>query len=629
MPAALLPGSAPADLFLSYNHRDGASVERIRQALEHRGVRTFLDHRQLRPGAAWPQALESALSQSRAVAVFLGPHGLGGWQRREMFFALDMQVAAERRGAFFPVVPVLLAGADPAPSFLLLNTWVDVANDVDLATDALVSALSSSPDNRARPPLDPATLRPYVGLRAFREEEGAFFFGRDAFVARLLERIEDDRFLSVIGASGSGKSSVVYAGLVPRLRQRRPPRLTWEVAAMTPGRYPWRRLADALVPLIEPLTGEIELATRAGELEKALATGAAAVVSVVERALKASGGADRLLLVVDQFEELFTLTAGPERASFIEALTDAVHGSALSVVVTLRADFYGRALQSSRSLSDALGRAAVPLGPMVESELRDVIQGPARRVGATFQPGLVDRVVYDVLREPGHLPLLEYALTDLWTQCAAATEPGSPVILTLDAYHRAGELSGAIATRAESLFATLSAGERTATRSLFGRLVRVARGGEEGADTRRRARRSELDTDAWAVAQRFAAMQYRLLVVSSGAAPEDRNRRGGARGDHRALGAAAGLGGGRPFLPNRGAAGGGQGGRVGGGGARGLISARTAPPGCRKCLGGRRVEHASNSRAGIPGAQLHPRRRGSCGVDGTLRVERRPIDARG
>ena len=417
------PAVQPVDLFLSYNRLDHDVVDAFCAQLRARGIHAFLDRDSLTPGLPWPQALESALISARAVAVFLGPHGLGGWQRREMSFALDLQVAAEKAARTYPVIPVLLKGADPAPSFLMVNTAIDLRSDQSI--DLLLKTLGGAPP-LALSPAQAANIRPYVGLHAFREEDSGFFFGRDTFVDRLFEAVKHHRVVAAVGPSGCGKSSVVFAGLLPRLRRQRPPNRTWEIASFTPGVYPWRRLADALVPLIEPDASEVERIARAGDLERALTGRAGALVSTVDRIQKISGGSDRLLLVVDQFEEIFTLTPAADRAAFLEVLLQAVNGAPLSIVLTLRADFYGRALESSRTLSDFLGRATVPIGPLLPAELKQAIEAPVLKAGGRFEPGLVDLIAEDVLSQPGQLPLLEYALAELWSRCSTPLARPAP-----------------------------------------------------------------------------------------------------------------------------------------------------------------------------------------------------------
>jgi hypothetical protein len=480
--------------------------------LQQLGLGIFLDSDSLRAGLPWPAALEQALTNADAVVVVLGPNGLGGWQRREIFFALDRQVAAEKNNREYPVIPVLLKGADPAPSFLMINHGIDASGAG--AAQAVAKALLS-PDSEAVQPVSVSGARPYMGLHAFREEDSAFFFGRETFAQELFERLQCNRVVAAVGPSGSGKSSVVFGGLVPLLRRQRPPRLTWEIAGFRPGVYPWRNLADALIPLLEPEASETDRGVLAGRLAADLAGGASATVSTVQRALKIAGGADRLLLIVDQFEELFTSTPETDREEFISNLIDTAKAAPLVIVATLRADFYSHAIRSNRALSDLLGLASVNIGPLQEIELRRIIEGPALRCGAAFESALVDHIVQDVSRYSGGLPLLEYALSETWNRATErARIQRKPVLITLDDWHKSGELTGAIAQRADALFDSLPPEEQVAARRLFGALVNVAREGGDGLDTRRRASRSEIGETGWLVAQKFAAADYRLLVIS-------------------------------------------------------------------------------------------------------------------
>jgi hypothetical protein len=251
---------------------------------------------------------------------------LGGWQRREMWFALDRQVREEKQGHAFPVIPVLLPGADLTPAFLFLNTWIDLRGGLEAvvtaeALDAFERAFPVSESPAAQAPERAATICPYRGLQIFREEDSAFFVGREAFSRRLLDFTLGKDLVGVVGPSGSGKSSVVHAGLVPLLRRERPPANTWDAVSFTPGNDPFHGLASALIPLLEQNLSETDRLTEAQTLGARLAGGEAKLEAVINRVIQKSNGTGRLLLVSDQFEEVFTLTPEVGRRPFCPGAT--------------------------------------------------------------------------------------------------------------------------------------------------------------------------------------------------------------------------------------------------------------------------------------------------------------------
>ena len=351
--------------------------------------------------------------------------------------------------------------------------------------------------------LDPAvtgaleTRNPYKGLRAFAEDDAEDFFGRETLTEHLVERLAQTRFLAVVGPSGSGKSSVVRAGLVPRLRAGAlPGSERWHVAEMFPGAYPLEELEAALLRVGDKVPG--------GLLEP-LEQDERGLLRAVKRLL--ADDESELVLVVDQLEEVFTLVEEESRRTqFLALLERAVNDphARLRVVVTLRADFYDRPLLYS-GFAELLRDYVEALVPLRAEEFERAIAGPAERVGARFEPGLLAELVADVSDEPGALPLLQYALTELYERREGST-------LTGDAYRAIGGVSGALAGRAEEIYGGLGEQEQEAARQLFLRLVTLGEGAE---DTRRRVERTELasmevDQDALAEAiQKFGA--WRLL----------------------------------------------------------------------------------------------------------------------
>jgi WD40 repeat protein/DNA-binding SARP family transcriptional activator len=332
------------------------------------------------------------------------------------------------------------------------------------------TAVSSSPSRN-----------PYKGLRAFQEADADDFFGRDDLVGRLLARLAEDgeaaRFLAVVGPSGSGKSSLVRAGLVPALRAGTiPGSQDWFVVDMVPGRDPFTEFRTALRRVAaRPLPAN---------LSDLLAQDPSALVRAAGWVL-ADDHAD-LLLVVDQFEEVFTLVDDePARAAFLDSLVTAATdpNSRIRILVTLRADFYDHPLRY-RSLAELVREHTEVVLPLAAAELERATVGPAAQVGVTIEPAVVAQVVADVVDQPGSLPLLQYALTELFDRRENAT-------LTADDYRQLGGVSGALARRAEEELAGLDTDGQQAAHQLLLRLVTLGEGVE---DTRRRVSRAELQS---------------------------------------------------------------------------------------------------------------------------------------
>lgn len=307
---------------------------------------------------------------------------------------------------------------------------------------------------------------PYMGLRAFREADANQFFGRDDVVAELSQRLREQRFMAVVGPSGAGKSSLVAAGLVPALRQA-----GYFVTTMTPGADPFGQLTGALHKLAS--AGTVGFSEY---LE-----GSADGLSHVTADLLPPDTAG-LLLVIDQFEELFVRPAPEARRAFLEMLVSAVDSDVpLRVVVTLRADFYDRPLADA-ALGPLVRDNTVALAAIDAKGLEQAITGPAATVGITVEPALIGELIAEVRDAPGSLPLLQYALTELY-------ELRSGPALDLETYAAIGGVSGALVKRAEQIYASVPEGERSVVRLLFLRLISAT---ESGDDARDHVLRSEL-----------------------------------------------------------------------------------------------------------------------------------------
>ena len=330
-------------------------------------------------------------------------------------------------------------------------------------------------------------LCPYKGLSYFDEADADLYVGREALTTKLMERLltlaangeaNGIRFLAIVGASGSGKSSLMRAGLLPALRWHKATS-DWPVLVLTPTSHPIESLATALTKNLASVAATAVLMDDLRQDPRSLDL-------YVKRDLQNSE-AHYQLLVVDQFEELFSLCRSEEdRQAFIENLltaTSAENGQAV-VVISMRADFYAHCAAYPQ-LREALARHQEYIGAMSEEERRRAVEEPARRRHWELEPGLADLILHEVSREPGALPLLSHALMETWQRRHGHT-------LTLSGYTASGGVSGAIAETAETVFTDqLNTEQKSIARRIFLRLTEL---GDETAsgDTGRRATFQEL-----------------------------------------------------------------------------------------------------------------------------------------
>ena len=317
---------------------------------------------------------------------------------------------------------------------------------------------------------------PYKGLRSFEESDAQDFFGRFDLIKQLLRRLYDDapKFLAVVGPSGSGKSSVVRAGLIPHMRSETLVDGGWYFVDMIPDNDPVAKLEEALLSIAAE-TPE-NLGERLRNDKYSLRWAVDQVVKTVDNG--------RIFLFIGQFEELFT-TPMPEeqRRHFMDLLYHGVTDglSRLYVVATIRADFFDKPL-FYEGMGDLIQNRTQVVLPFSSAEIEQAITGPANRVGLQVDNDLVAAMVADVKEEPGALPLLQYALTELFERRVANR-------LTLKAYRDSGGVQGALARRAQEVLDELDNALKPVARQIFLRLVTLGEGTE---DTRRRVYRTEL-----------------------------------------------------------------------------------------------------------------------------------------
>jgi WD40 repeat protein/DNA-binding SARP family transcriptional activator len=350
---------------------------------------------------------------------------------------------------------------------------------------------------------------PFKGLLYFDEADAANFFGRDQLTARLVAQLRGHTLLVVVGASGSGKSSLVRAGVVPALRQGEfsagsrsaVDSSQSSIYLVTPTAHPLEALADCLTRDSESLSA---LAT----LMDDMARDPRSLRFALRRTLSA-GAASSIYLVIDQFEELFTLCHDDsERQAFVDNLLEVVgsEGEAVAkVVIALRADFYAHCAEYP-DLREAVASQQVFIGSMSAEELRRSIEGPAQAGGWQFEAGLVDLILREVGTEPGALPLLSHALLETWRLRQGRT-------LTFQGYTACGGVRGAIAQTAETVYRAFTPEQQAIARNMFLRLTEL---GEGTQDTRRRVTIGELSsrtTDAPAITSVLQTLADARLIT--------------------------------------------------------------------------------------------------------------------
>jgi WD40 repeat protein/DNA-binding winged helix-turn-helix (wHTH) protein len=344
---------------------------------------------------------------------------------------------------------------------------------------------------------------PFRSLTVFEEEDAWLFFGREAGTADLVNRVSRSAVVAVVGNSGSGKSSLLRAGLIPALREGR--RVApngsngihvqecWRIAVFRPSAAPFDYLAEVLPGQLAPELSVKEQAEFIAECRAKLPAGGDSLRNAISALVLAANhnpaqaGHSRVLLVVDQFEELFTVTHNVAiRDRYIDSLLAAacLDGAVqVHLVLSLRADFFGHCLDHA-ALSTQLEASLFTLSAMKTEQMRETIEKRLQLAGGRAEPGLIDSLLEDVGAEPGNLALLEHALGQLWEQCG-----GPGCTFTNFAYREMGRLRGALGRHADAVLESLDKEQKHLAQKIFLELVHL---GEGAQDTRRRVAKSEL-----------------------------------------------------------------------------------------------------------------------------------------
>ena len=516
--------------FLSHNNIDKPAVEYLAQRLRQEGLEPWLDKWNLIPGEPWQRAIEEALDTCETCTVFIGPSGIGPWQNEEMRMAIDRRIS--QTNGRFRVIPVVLPGGQRdqrsrLPAFLVATTWVEFHKTLDdgQSFHRLVCGIRGLEPGAGQVIVEGAC--PYRGLQTFQAEHTSFFFGREALTEWLIDELRsapgcgpgsgrENRFLAIVGASGSGKSSLARAGLIPALKRGEfEGSQEWPIVICRPGPEPVESLTIALAA--EPALKESVSSVRSFMSD--LCDDERTLHLMVRTALHNAPETRRVVILIDQFEEIFTLCQSDLlRRALINNLLYAasVTPGKTIVILTMRADFYGKCA-SCTNLAAALSDHQVLVGPMTEEELRRAIERPAQLVGCELEPGLTEMLVHDFKNQAGALPLLQHALSELWKRRECRR-------LTLAAYESIGRLHGALERRANDIYDSFDETKQKICRRLLMSLIQPGEGTE---DTKRRAKFQELlpaEGDSEPIDTVIQTLADARLITTEGGTdqPEDR-----------------------------------------------------------------------------------------------------------
>lgn len=492
-------------VFISYSRRNKTFAERLARDLDDAGLEVWIDFRQITAGELWQQEIYRGIERSEFVIFCMSPDSVASvWCNKEIEAAREQDKL---------IIPLMIVDAyDDLKNSEALSWILDVhfINFVDRHEQAYPELLEALPGARPVGVYDvfdaDNVLNPFKGLEAFQQTDAHFFFGREGMIARSLQRMQETHFLAFVGASGSGKSSLVRAGILPALRSGKlPGSETWRIAIMTPGDKPLESLVTRIMPYLQ--------ADDTRTIERVIQNiqDPEIVRQYVDNILRDAPENSRLLMVIDQFEEVFTRASDSEAKPFIDTIVKVVTSEDIrvQVIVTMRADFFG-SLSRYPELAGLFEQQQIIVTDMTAANIRRAIEGPVQAVGLKYEDGLVDRILDDIRTQPGSLPLLQYALRQLF-------DKRDGQLLTHAAYDEIGGVQRALAQHAEEIYKTLSEEQQEVTRRLLLRLVEV---GDSGEATRRRADRRELqfedidDETVNEVIELLTAADSRLLIAS-------------------------------------------------------------------------------------------------------------------
>ena len=508
-------------IFLSYHTPDRDKAERLGEALQRSRPQTevFFAPRSILGGSYWQQRLAIEIDQSDAVLLLLGEK-VGPWQEDEYFEARRLSRKTERAGKP-TIIPVVLADRTPGLPFLNLMHQLYLPEPT---TNQGLASIEQALDGVEIKDTEPAwrRLNPYKGLPALTTSDAAYFFGREALCGDILDRIgqREKGVLALIGSSGVGKSSLAQAGVLGSLKSDlwpghwdRPwPEVlknsrSWLQVSMTPGEAPLRRLALAFASLwLDSPADREEESIKCIKLFKSGSTlsGLIDATNIKLAELTNASAPARIVLYVDQGEELYSRASKDQALLFSKLIAEASQREGVNLFASFRSDYYGH-LQADHDLFSATQRIDVP--PLDAPGLHAVIEKPALLFGAKFENSRMPKLLATTAaEEAGALPLLSDLLSDMWERMRQRNDgemrwSDKPDVV---------DLSAALEDRADAYLKQFPDRTTNLRRLLTLRLAHVPR---DGDPVRRRARKSECSETEWQIAEELAGSSYRLLTL--------------------------------------------------------------------------------------------------------------------
>jgi WD40 repeat protein len=511
----------PVRIFLSFNSRDTGLAEVVRAGLSRIDPTAQVFFSPVSLGAGfWLPKLAEEIAEAQSFLLLIGPSGKGPWQEVEYFTAFDRHV----KDKSFTLVPAVVAGAEALglPFLRTLNLVEAPVIAEDKVLHRLLAALKGETVASATPLWK--LVNPYRGLEAMNEVNADYFYGRNLETAAVLNALASrpGRCPILIGASGVGKSSVAQAGVLSALKSMRWPGTdgsaaswpkelqnsrSWVSLTMRPGEAPLEALAAAITRLWQLDAKDPDQAARPRQWAKGLSAGnnnLADLLNVTQEELKKREGEapERILLYVDQGEELYTQAEQTDAKRFSEVLAKGLGDPRLRAFASMRSDYFGR-LQADEPLFKCHEHVNVP--PLDRAQLHEVVTAPARALGVNFENDEVaNSVTAAATAQPGALPLLSYLLTDMWAGMVGRGDA------TLRLPAQAIDIGGVLASRAEEFLKANPDAEQALRRLLTLKLASVP---PEGEPVRRQTTREECTDAEWSLAARLAEHPWRLVVM--------------------------------------------------------------------------------------------------------------------